>query len=94
MAKPKSSAKSIVHPTMVVLKGLQAAGDMAPFPYIKGVGALALTVLEIVDAASTNRKDIDEFAERIGTTITTLKNIANRYIRAGDEELSDLQGVC
>lgn len=49
MAKPKSSAKSIVHPTMVVLKGLQAAGDMAPFPYIKGVAALALTMLEIVD---------------------------------------------
>ncbi|KAK0244903.1 hypothetical protein EDD85DRAFT_215748 [Armillaria nabsnona] len=45
-------------------------------------------------AASTNRKDIDEFAEGIGTTITTLKNIADRYLRSGEEDLSDLQGVC
>ncbi|PBK61724.1 hypothetical protein ARMSODRAFT_1025450 [Armillaria solidipes] len=94
MAKLKSKSKSILRPTMVVLKGLQAAGDMAPFPYIKGVATLALTVLEIVDAASTNRKDIDEFAERIGNTVTTLKNVTDRYLRAGDGDLSDLQGVC
>ncbi|PBK61705.1 hypothetical protein ARMSODRAFT_981277 [Armillaria solidipes] len=94
MAKLKSKSKSILRPTMVVLKGLQAAGKMAPFPYIKGVAALAFTVLEIVDAASTNRKVIDEFAERIGNTITTLKNVADRYLRAGDGDLSDLRGVC
>ncbi len=34
-------------------KGLQAVGDMAPFPYIKGVAALALTVLGIVDVHSS-----------------------------------------
>ncbi|KAK0472596.1 hypothetical protein IW261DRAFT_1570686 [Armillaria novae-zelandiae] len=94
MAKSKSKTKSIIRPTMVILKGLQAAGDTAPFPYIKGVAALALTVLEIVDAASTNRKDIDEFAERIGNTITTLKNVADRYLKAGDDDISDLQGLC
>ncbi|SJL03263.1 uncharacterized protein ARMOST_06615 [Armillaria ostoyae] len=93
MVKSKSKSKSIICPMMVIFKGLQAAGDIAPFPYIKGITALGLTVLEIVNAASTNRKDIDKFSECIGNMITTLKNITDWYFRAGDGDLSDLQGV-
>ncbi len=44
-----NKAKAMIRPTLVLLKGLQAAGDIAPLPYIKGIAALAITILELVD---------------------------------------------
>ncbi|KAG7439945.1 uncharacterized protein BT62DRAFT_938531 [Guyanagaster necrorhizus] len=84
--KSRKKENSITRPTLVALKGIQA--------YIKSVAGLASTVLEIIDTASTNRKDIDEFVERIWNTITTLKTVADRYSRAGNGDVSDVQGVC
>ncbi len=44
-----NKAKAMIRPTLVLLKGLQAAGDIAPLPYIKGIATLAITILELVD---------------------------------------------
>ncbi len=46
-----NKAKAMIRSTLVLLKGLQAAGDIAPLRYIKGIAALAITILELVDVS-------------------------------------------
>ncbi|KAK0468558.1 hypothetical protein IW261DRAFT_1573785 [Armillaria novae-zelandiae] len=89
-----SKAKGIIHPTLVLLKGLQAAGDIAPLPYIKGIAALAVTILELVDNASTNNRDIQELVEHIGNTVATVNDVAITYLRNGGEDMLSIEELC
>ncbi|KAK0213427.1 caspase domain-containing protein [Desarmillaria ectypa] len=93
-AKAKSNANATIRPTLVVLKGLQAAGELAPLPYIKGIAALAITVLEIIDNTSTNNRDIQGLAERIGDTVIAVKDAAVTYSRVGTGNGSAIEQVC
>ncbi|KAK0475406.1 hypothetical protein IW261DRAFT_1422238 [Armillaria novae-zelandiae] len=89
-----SKAKGIIRPILVLLRGLQATGDIAPLPYIKGIAALAVTVLELVDNASTNNQDIQELVERIGNTVATVNDVAVTYSRNGGEDMSSIEELC
>ncbi|KAK0207463.1 caspase domain-containing protein [Armillaria fumosa] len=88
-----TKAKSIIRPTLVLLTGLQAAGDIAPLPYIKGIAALAVTILELVDNASTNNRDIQELVERIENTVTAVNDVALIYSRKS-EDMSSIEELC
>ncbi|PBK65027.1 hypothetical protein ARMSODRAFT_1022726 [Armillaria solidipes] len=89
-----NKAKAMIRPTLVFLKGLQAAGDIAPLPYIKGIAALAITILELVDNAFTNNRDIQELVERIGNTVTAVNDVAVTYSRIGSEDMSSIEELC
>ncbi|KAK0431407.1 caspase domain-containing protein [Armillaria borealis] len=89
-----NKAKAMIRPTLVLLKGLQAAGDIAPLPYIKGIAALAITILELVDNAFTNNRDIQELVERIGNTVTAVNDVAVTYSRIGSEDMSSIEELC
>ncbi|PBL04533.1 hypothetical protein ARMGADRAFT_1057241 [Armillaria gallica] len=63
-----------------------AAGEMAPFLYIKGVAGCIATILEIVELAGKNNEDLWDLAESIGTTI--------RIIRETIEVHGDMSATC
>ncbi|PBK95119.1 hypothetical protein ARMGADRAFT_1011016, partial [Armillaria gallica] len=89
-----NKAKAMIRPTLVLLKGLQAAGDIAPLPYLKGIAALAITILELVDNAFTNNRDIQELVDRIGNTVTAVNDVAVTYSRIGSEDMSSIEALC
>ncbi|KAK0462311.1 caspase domain-containing protein [Desarmillaria tabescens] len=91
----RNKGNAAIRPTLVILKGLQAAGDIAPLPYIKGIAALAITVLETIDVyASTNHRDIRELVERIGDTVIAVKDAAVTYSRVGTGNGLAIEEVC
>ncbi|KAK0439659.1 hypothetical protein EV421DRAFT_2037288 [Armillaria borealis] len=46
-----------------------AAGEMAPFPFIKGAAQCVVLVLETIDRAAKNKSDLQELAESIVNTL-------------------------
>ncbi|PBK79197.1 hypothetical protein ARMGADRAFT_1093361 [Armillaria gallica] len=51
-----------------------AAGEMAPFPFIKGAAQCVIVVLEAMESASKNRQDLQELAESIVTTLVVVRD--------------------
>ncbi len=45
--------QSIVGQCISVVKLIQAAGEMAPFPYIKGLAGIAVVLLELFEVLSS-----------------------------------------
>ncbi len=45
--------QSIVGQCISVVKLIQAAGEMAPFPYIKGLASIAVVLLELLEVLSS-----------------------------------------
>ncbi|KAK0193249.1 hypothetical protein F5146DRAFT_997866 [Armillaria mellea] len=56
-----------------------AAGEMAPFPYIKGVAGCIATILEVIEQAGKNNEDLQDLAESIGTTIRIIKETVEAH---------------
>ncbi|SJL07278.1 uncharacterized protein ARMOST_10621 [Armillaria ostoyae] len=50
-----------------------AAGEMVPFPYIKGAAQCAVIFLEAIEKAGKNDEDLQALADDIGTTICIVK---------------------
>ncbi|KAK0193253.1 hypothetical protein F5146DRAFT_1133919 [Armillaria mellea] len=75
-----------------------AAGEMAPFPYIKGVAGCIATILEVVEQAGKNNEDLQDLAESIGTTIRIIKETveahgdtsATRFRDIGESHIPEL----
>ncbi|KAK0193262.1 hypothetical protein F5146DRAFT_1133929 [Armillaria mellea] len=56
-----------------------AAGEMALFPYIKGVAGCVATILEVIEQAGKNNEDLQDLAESIGTTIQIIKETVEAH---------------
>ncbi|PBL04516.1 hypothetical protein ARMGADRAFT_1070970 [Armillaria gallica] len=56
-----------------------AAGEMAPFPYIKGVAECIATVLEVIELAGKNNEDLRDLAESIGMTIQIIRETVEAH---------------
>ncbi|KAK0494155.1 hypothetical protein EDD18DRAFT_1177837 [Armillaria luteobubalina] len=68
-----------------------AAGEMAPFPYIKGAAGCIVTILEIIELEGKNNKDLQDLAESIGTTIRIIKETVEAH---GDTSATRFRGIC
>ncbi|PBL04524.1 hypothetical protein ARMGADRAFT_1057240 [Armillaria gallica] len=68
-----------------------AAGEMAPFPYIKGVARCIATILEVVELAGKNNEDLQDLAESTGTTIRIIRETVEAY---GDTSATFFRDVC
>ncbi|KAK0193256.1 hypothetical protein F5146DRAFT_1133924 [Armillaria mellea] len=68
-----------------------AAGEMAPFPYIKGVAGCVATILEVIEQAGKNNEDLQDLAESIGTTIRIIKETVEAH---GDTSATRFRDVC
>ncbi|KAK0458018.1 uncharacterized protein EV420DRAFT_1643365 [Desarmillaria tabescens] len=68
-----------------------AAGEMAPFPYIKGVAGCIASILEVIELAGKNNEDLQDLAESIGTTIRIIKETVQAH---GDTSATCFHDVC
>ncbi|SJK99362.1 uncharacterized protein ARMOST_02657 [Armillaria ostoyae] len=68
-----------------------AAGELAPFPYIKGVAGCIVTILEVIELAGKNNEVLRNFAESIGTTIRIIRETVEAH---GDTSAERFRDVC
>ncbi|PBK83491.1 hypothetical protein ARMGADRAFT_671817 [Armillaria gallica] len=57
-----------------VVKLGAAAGELAPFPYIKGLCGCAVLVLEAIEKADKNNEDLLDLADSVQKTIEMVQN--------------------
>ncbi|PBK79385.1 hypothetical protein ARMGADRAFT_1172416 [Armillaria gallica] len=68
-----------------------AAGEMAPFPFVKGAALCVIVVLEIIQKAANNRNDLRELAASI---VKTLVAVRDAMIEHGPTSASHFQNIC
>ncbi|KAK0193263.1 hypothetical protein F5146DRAFT_1133930 [Armillaria mellea] len=68
-----------------------AAGEMASFPYIKGVAACIATILEIIELAGKNNEDLQDLVESIRTTIRIIRETVEVH---GDTSATVFHDIC
>ncbi|KAK0196388.1 hypothetical protein F5146DRAFT_1152155 [Armillaria mellea] len=68
-----------------------AAGEMAPFPFIKGAAQCVVLVLKTIDRAAQNKNDLQELAESI---INTLVAMRDTVIEHGPTSAQYFQKIC
>ncbi|KAK0227493.1 hypothetical protein EDD85DRAFT_975177 [Armillaria nabsnona] len=74
-----------------IAKLTAAAGEFAPFPFIKGAAECVVVVLETIESAAKNRQDLQELAEGI---VTTLVVVRNTIIDHGPTSASCFKDIC
>ncbi|KAK0211631.1 hypothetical protein IW262DRAFT_1413476 [Armillaria fumosa] len=74
-----------------IAKFTQAAGEMAPFPYIKGAAGCVVMILEAIEKAGKNDKDLRALADDIGTTIEIVKESIEAH---GISSATHFKAVC
>ncbi|KAK0239397.1 hypothetical protein EDD85DRAFT_949250 [Armillaria nabsnona] len=73
------------------VKLIAAAGEIAPFPFIKGVALCAVVILENIQKAENNRSDMQELAKSIVSTLVAVRDIV---IEHGPTSASHFQNIC
>ncbi|KAK0232062.1 hypothetical protein EDD85DRAFT_99313 [Armillaria nabsnona] len=68
-----------------------AAGELAPFPYIKGLCGCAVLVLETIEKAGKNNEDLLDLADSIGKTIEMVQNTVAEH---GESSSLRFRDVC
>ncbi|KAK0472673.1 hypothetical protein EDD18DRAFT_1406731 [Armillaria luteobubalina] len=66
--------RSIVSQCISVIKLIQAAGEMAPFPYIKGLAGMAVVLLELLERADKNDADLIYLSKSLSSTIAVIRD--------------------
>ncbi len=89
-----------------IAKLTAAAGEFAPFPFIKGAAQCVVVVLEAIEVcryfsllstltrvqnAGKNEKDLQELAERIVTTLVVIRETVIKY---GPTSASCFKDIC
>ncbi|KAK0449643.1 uncharacterized protein EV420DRAFT_1707811 [Desarmillaria tabescens] len=76
-----------------IAKVAAAVGDMAPFPYIKGIGGCAVLILEAIQGlqkAGKNDEDLLDLAEAIGETIELIQDAVEEHDKKFEKYLTYL----
>ncbi|KAK0192339.1 hypothetical protein F5146DRAFT_1039405 [Armillaria mellea] len=66
--------RSIVTQRMSVVKLIQAAGELAPFPYIKGLASMAVVLLEVLESADKNDADLVYLSNSLSSTLVIVRD--------------------
>ncbi|PBK80338.1 hypothetical protein ARMGADRAFT_1092356 [Armillaria gallica] len=72
-------------------KLITAAGEMAPFTFIKGVAGCVVVILENIQKAENNRSDMRELAKSI---VNTLVAVRDTVIEHGPSSALCFQKIC
>ncbi|KAK0438330.1 uncharacterized protein EV420DRAFT_1651475 [Desarmillaria tabescens] len=67
-------SRSIVSQCISAVKLIQAAGDMAPFPYIKGLANVAVVLLELLEKADKNNADLIHLSNSLSNTLVVVRD--------------------
>ncbi|SJL16225.1 uncharacterized protein ARMOST_19744 [Armillaria ostoyae] len=68
-----------------------AAGELAPFPYIKGLCGCAVVVLEAIEKAGKNNEDLLDLADSIQKTIEMVQSTVKEH---GESSALRFRDVC
>ncbi|KAK0496533.1 hypothetical protein EDD18DRAFT_209148 [Armillaria luteobubalina] len=68
-----------------------AAGELAPFPYIKGLCGCAVLVLEVIAKAGKNNEDLLNLADSVQKTIEMIKSTVTEH---GESSALRFRNVC
>ncbi|KAK0215622.1 hypothetical protein IW262DRAFT_1401291 [Armillaria fumosa] len=68
-----------------------AAGELAPFPYIKGLCGCAVLVLEAIEKAGKNNEDLLDLADSVQKTIEMVKSTVTEH---GESSALRFRDVC
>ncbi|KAK0482432.1 hypothetical protein IW261DRAFT_1467799 [Armillaria novae-zelandiae] len=68
-----------------------AAGELAPFPYIKGLCGCAVLVLEAIEKAGKNNEDLLDLADNVQKTIEMVKRTVTEH---GESSALRFRDVC
>ncbi|PBL04619.1 hypothetical protein ARMGADRAFT_57645 [Armillaria gallica] len=68
-----------------------AAGEMAPFPYIKGIAGCIATILEVIELAGKNNENLQDLAESIRMTMRIITETVDAH---GGTSATHFRGVC
>ncbi|KAK0421729.1 hypothetical protein EV421DRAFT_1960944 [Armillaria borealis] len=74
-----------------IAKLTAAAGEFAPFPFIKGAAQCVIVVLEVIESAAKNGKDLQELAE---STVATLVVVRDTVITHGPTSVLCFKDIC
>ncbi|PBK71127.1 hypothetical protein ARMSODRAFT_973602 [Armillaria solidipes] len=74
-----------------IAKLTAAAGEFAPFPFIKGAAQCVVVVLETIESAAKNGKDLQELAE---STVATLVVVRDTIVDHGPTSASCFKDIC
>lgn len=74
-----------------ISKFATTVGEMAPFPYIKGAAGCVVMILEAIEKAGKNDKDLRALADDIGTTMGIVKESIEAH---GISSATHFQAVC
>ncbi|KAK0203994.1 hypothetical protein DFS33DRAFT_1432956 [Desarmillaria ectypa] len=66
--------RSIVAQCISAVKLIQAAGEMAPFPYIKGLASIAVVLLELLEKADKNNSDLIYLSNSLSNTLAIVRD--------------------
>ncbi|KAJ7635211.1 hypothetical protein FB45DRAFT_1002577 [Roridomyces roridus] len=73
-----------------IAKTMQAGGEFAPFPYIKGACGIVVSLLELVQELKHNREDLQELCEGIGKILNIVRNEVENHGNGRAEQFRDL----
>ncbi|KAJ7631521.1 P-loop containing nucleoside triphosphate hydrolase protein [Mycena rosella] len=77
--------------SLTTAKGVTAAAECLPFPYVKGVFGLVVIILETVEKVKKNRDDVKELCDNI---MEIVKIIQDQLSSHGDTAAVKFKGLC
>ncbi|KAJ7495148.1 hypothetical protein FB451DRAFT_1477707 [Mycena latifolia] len=91
-ARPSTdSGADWVGTSLVTAKIIAAAGDALPFPYVKGLFGIAVTVLETVEKVKKNQENLKELCEDI---VSIMKIVEDQISAHGETAALKFKSWC
>ncbi|KAJ7205257.1 hypothetical protein GGX14DRAFT_136460 [Mycena pura] len=88
---PSQPATDWLAPYLVTAKAITAAGEMVPFPYLKGVFGTAVLVLETIQKVKKNR---DNMKDLCGNIVQIMNIMHGHLLSQKETDTSKLEILC
>ncbi|KAJ7640938.1 hypothetical protein B0H17DRAFT_1339233 [Mycena rosella] len=90
--RPSSESKSDwLETSLTTAKGITAAAECPPFPYVKGVFGMVVIILETVEKVKKNRDDVKELCDNIMEIVSIVQDQLSSH---GDTAAVKFKGLC
>ncbi|PBK71815.1 hypothetical protein ARMSODRAFT_789716 [Armillaria solidipes] len=77
--RPSMARSSNLETWIFITKVAATAGEMAPFPYIKGLCGCVVLILEAIEKAGKNDKDLQDLVESITKTMKMVQDTVREH---------------
>ncbi|KAJ7120874.1 hypothetical protein C8R44DRAFT_853251 [Mycena epipterygia] len=77
--------------SLLTAKAIAAGAECLPFPYVKGVFGIVVTLLEMVEKVKKNRDDLKDLCD---DTLAIMKIVQDQISAHGDTAATKFKGLC